>query len=567
MDQIAGIKEWEQKDWKVWTLSADGQQKTRTVHDAVAEALIACGTECLFGLIGDANLFMVDSLVRNHNVRYVPATHEANAVLMAIGYAQRTGRTGVATITHGPALTNAMTALVEGAKGAIPMVLICGDTPPDNLQHLQKIDQRELVAATGAGFVELRKPETVVDDIATAFRRAHLERRPIVLNMRVDLQWEVCSAVPGKLRMPETRAPAPTGTDLDEALGIIAGARRPIILAGRGATGKEAREALIRLARQIEAPLATTLKASGLFEGESWNLGIFGGLSHPATVELIMQSDCIIAFGASLSRHTTESGSFVRGKRIVQIMQRATDLASNVVPTIGLVGDAALTADVMCEMLREAEIEPSGFASGEGPKRANVIAEAAAKKRVSAPGAVDLDTALARLNEVVPARRTVATDLGRFCTTAWLAFPVVGPERFIHTAHFAAIGLGLGEAIGAAIAAPGEPVIMVAGDGGFMLGGLSEIATAVREKLDLIMVICNDGSYGAEHIQFTNRAMNPALSMIGSRDFAAIARSLGAAGVSVQSEADIQTACDAIRHRSGPLLIDLKLDANDVPMR
>ncbi|MFB9949019.1 thiamine pyrophosphate-binding protein [Rhizobium puerariae] len=545
----------------------NGGQSSRTVHEVVADTLAACGAECLFGLIGDGNLFMVDSFVRSKKGRYIPATHEAAAVLMALGHAQRTGRTGVATITHGPALTNALTALTEGVKGGIPLVLVCGDTPPDNLQHLQKINQRELIAAAGAGFVELRKPETVAEDIATAFRRACLERRPVVLNMRVDLQWEPSSSIPMKLRMPETRALVPTSADLDEALGIIASARRPIILAGRGAAGTEAREALIRLSRQIEAPLTTTLKASGLFEGEAWNLGVFGGLSHPVAVELIMQSDCIIAFGASLSRHTTESGSFVRGKCVIQIMSRATDLATNVVPQIGIVGDPALTADIMCEMLRGAEIEPSGFATGEAPKLENVIAQAAGRQDNLPDGVVDLDTALVKLNEAVPSDRTLVTDLGRFVTTAWLAFPVRAPEKFIHTVHFGAIGFGLGQAIGAAVGSAGEPTVMVAGDGGFMLGGLSEISTAVREKLDLIIVICNDASYGAEHIQFTNRSMSPALSLIGSPDFAGIARSMGAAGISVRSAKDIETACEAVRQRSGPLLIDLKLGANHVPMR
>ena len=562
-----GNKKRELRNRKVQILSANGRTTSRVVHEVVAETLISYGTECLFGLIGDANLFMVDSFVKNRDVRYIAATHEASAVLMALGYAQRTGRIGVVTITHGPALTNAITALAEGAKGGIPVVLVCGDTPPDNLQHLQNINQRELIAASGAGFVELRKPETVAEDIATAFRKAQLERRPIVLNMRVDLQWESCDVAPTKLRMPETRALVPASEDLDEALGIIAGARRPIILAGRGAASADAREALIKLARQIEAPLATTLKASGLFEGEPWNLGVFGGLSHPATVDLIVQSDCIIAFGASLSRHTTEQGSFVRGKRIIQIMSRPTDLASNVVPTIGLVGDAALMANAMCDMLQAADIEPSGFAVGEPPQRDSVIEQAASKPKALPAGVVDIDFALARLNNATPPVRTLVTDLGRFVTTAWLAFPVNAPENIIHTVNFGAIGLGLSQAIGAAIGSSGEPVVMVAGDGGFMLGGLSEISTAVRENLALIIVVCNDNSYGAEHIQFTNRSMNPELSMIRSPDFAAIAKAMGAAGVTVRSEADLDVACNAISNLSGPLLIDLKLDANHIPMR
>jgi acetolactate synthase-1/2/3 large subunit len=538
----------------------------RPVHALVAESLLAHGTQVLFGLIGDANLFMVDSFVRTFGGRYVGATHEAHAVLMALGFAQARDTVGVATITHGPALTNAMTALVEGVKGNIPLVLICGDTPPENLHHLQKIQQRELIAATGASFVELRTPETTADDVALAFRRAQLERRPVVLNMRVDLQWQQTSARPLVLRLPETRTVVPAGADLDDALGIIAGARRPIVLAGRGAIATQARTALIKLARQIEAPLATTLKASGLFEGEPWNLGVFGSLSNPATVEQILQSDCIIAFGASLSRHTTETGALLKGKRVIQVMSRATDIGTVSVPDIGIVGDPALTADLMTEMLRAAAIPASGFASGDPPVKSSVL-ERGARAAAGSEGLVAMDPALLALNEAIPADRTVVTDLGRFVTTAWLAFPVTSPLALVNTAHYGAIGCGLGAAIGAALAEPDRPTLLAAGDGGFALGGLSEMLTAVRHKLDLIIVICNDASYGAEHIQFTNRAMDPGLSMIGSTDFAAIARSMGAAAVTVDSDEALAAACSAIQTRSGPLVIDLKLDANRIPMR
>jgi thiamine pyrophosphate-dependent acetolactate synthase large subunit-like protein len=543
------------------------ERKTdQTVHQMLAEALSSHGVKCLFGLVGDANLFMVDSFIRSYQGRYVAAAHEASAVLMALGHAQVTGEVGVATITHGPALTNAMTALAEGVKGGVSMVLLCGDTPPEDLQHLQKINQRELVAASGAGFVELRSPETAAQDIAVAFRRAAVERRPIVFNMRVDLQWQTCTTEPIVFRIPDTRTVVPQADDLDQALGIIAAARRPIILAGRGAISMEARSALLKLSERIEAPLATTLKASGLFHGERWNLGVFGGLSHPDTVDIIMRSDCVIAFGASLSRHTTESGSFLRGKRVIQVMQRPEDIGFRTEPTIGIVGDPAPTADLMREMLEAADIPPSGHAPevmADWPiaNRAVSVTPSTTRK-----GTVDIHEALTSLDAAVPSSRILVTDLGRFVTSAWRAFPVETPRAIVHTVHFGAIGCGLGEAIGAAVASEGRPTLLVSGDGGFMMGGLTELGTAVREKLDLIIVICNDGSYGAEHIQFTNRSMDPSLSMINSPDFVAIAQAIGAEAVKICSREGIDLACKAIATRSGPLVIDLKLDPDCIPM-
>src|SRR4051812_28609058 len=157
-------------------------------YEAVAKALVDQGVDTVFGLIGDANLFMVDALVRQHDVRYVAATHEAAVTLMALGYGRASGTLGVGTITHGPALTNAMTALVEGVRSRTPLLLVAGDTDPADPTHLQNIDQQALVEAAGAGFERIRSADTIAADVATAMRRARAEGRPVVLDMPVDIE-------------------------------------------------------------------------------------------------------------------------------------------------------------------------------------------------------------------------------------------------------------------------------------------------------------------------------------------------------------------------------------------
>lgn len=540
------------------------QPSATTVHQILAESLAAHGVRHLFGLIGDANLFMVDAFVRAGEGRYVACTHEAAAILAAIGHAQAGGGTGVATITHGPALTNVITALVEGVKGCIPLVVLCGDTPPGDLEHLQKLDQRELIKATGAGFVELRSPATAASDLARAFRMAAVERRPVVLNMRVDLQWETAESAPPPVHaVPAIRAAIAEDDTFDEALGMIASARRPLILAGRGAIDPEARAAILDLARRLEAPVSTTLKAAGLFHGEPFDLGIFGTLSTPVAAEAILRSDCILAFGASLSWLTTVSGSYLKGRRVVQVLGDLQDNSRRTEPGITLIADPALTARRMIEVLDMAEIAPSGNAD-EG-LRQQLREEAAAFAippgfAPTAPGTVDLIPALRRIDAALPADRVLVTDLGRFVSSAWKALPVSAPRNLVYTAHFAAIGLGLAEAVGAAFAAADRTTVLVAGDGGFALGGVLELATAVREGLDLVVILCNDGSYGAEHIQFTRRGMDPAISMTAPPDFVALAGALRVAACRVSAPEDLRAALEIIAGRKGPVLIDLRLD-------
>ena len=146
-------------------------EEKMTMHTAIARALKELGVETLFGLMGDSNLFMCDSYVREQGGRYVSATHEANAVLMACGHAAMTGEIGVCTVTQGPAVSNAVTALIEGVKSSHRVVLLCGDTPMADPDHLQAIRQRTLIEGAGAGYLRIRSPQTAVADVSHAFRR------------------------------------------------------------------------------------------------------------------------------------------------------------------------------------------------------------------------------------------------------------------------------------------------------------------------------------------------------------------------------------------------------------
>lgn len=531
------------------------------VYQAIAQAVRHHDIGTMFGLMGDANLFMVDHYVRGCGARFVPAAHEGSSVLMALAFAHVSGTVGVATVTHGPALTNCVTALTEGARGNIPMVLMAGDTPVANPHHVQSIDQREVVKATGAGFEQMRSPETASRDVARAFYRARVERRPIVLNMPADFMW--CECVPERLVFPffDTPGYVPGGDALDEAIGMIASARRPLLLAGGGAV--DARDQLIRLADRLEAPLATTLKAKGLFTGHPYDMDIFGTLSTPAAYDLIAKADCLICFGAGLHDFTTDKGALLKGKRLVQIDVDARAIGRNFHPDAALVADAGLTADNIVHWLDEAEIPPSGFTHE--LDIAVLTAHPPGRTDRTGEGYVNYVWALGELEKALPENRILVTDGGRFMTEVWCRISVADPRSFVVTANFGSIGLGLQEAIGAGLAAPERPVVLFTGDGGFMMGGVNEFNTAVRLGQDLIVIVCNDSAYGAEHIQFLDRKMDPGLTQFNWPSFAAVATALGGHGIEIRSAEDFGTALDAIRTRDRPVLIDLRIDPNDVP--
>ena len=534
-------------------------------HDAVAQALVDHGVDTVFGVLGDGNLFIGENLQRQHDVNLVGATHEANAVCMAEGWAKATGRLGVATVTHGPGLTNTITALVEGVKNETPMLLVAGDTPVENEQHLQNLDQHALVVATGAGFQPVRNVETIAEDVSTAVRRAHAERRPIVVNVPLNIEWDEVDYEPRPaLNSPPVRL-APDPDQLESALGIIASSARPVILAGRGAVLSGAREVLIELGDALGAPLATSLLGTGFFSDQPFNLGIHGTLSHEVAGETLAMADCLIVFGASLNFFTTDYQSLLAGKRVVHVNLDPSHIDRHATVAAGVVGDATVVAEAMIALLKEAEHQPSSFRTADLEKKLQEFDLSDSYEDKSYDGAVDPRTLTRQLDAGLPQDRQVVVDAGRFMLDA-LTMSVPNPRDLVTSHGFGAIGLGMSTAIGAAVAHPTRPTVLCIGDGGYMMGGLTELSTAVHLGLDLIVIVYNDGSYGAEHIQLVTKGMDPAASLHEWPDFCAVAESMGCDTAKIASLDDIDAALEVVKNRQPgrPVLIEASTDPDVV---
>ena len=534
-------------------------------HDAVAQALVDHGVDTVFAVLGDGNLFIGESLERQHGVNLVGATHEANAVCMAEGWAKATGRLGVASVTHGPGLTNTITALVEGVKNGTPMVVVAGDTPIENEQHLQNLDQHALVVATGAGFQPIRNVDTIAEDVSTAIRRAHSEHRPVVINIPLNIEWDEVDYEPRPALTPTSQRLAADPDRLETAMGIIASSARPVIVAGRGAVKSGARDALIRLGDALGAPLATSLLATGFFQGEPFDLGIHGTLSHEIAGETFAMAACLVVFGAALNFFTTDYQTLLAGKRVVHVDLNPAHIDRHVTVDAGVVGDATLVAETMTEMLSAAEHQPSSFRTTELERKLQEFDPATAFEDQSYDGAVDPRTLTRRLDQALPKERQVVVDAGRFMLDA-LTLSVPDPMDLVTSHGFGAIGLGMSTAIGAAVARPTLPTVLCIGDGGYMMGGMTELSTAVHLGLDLIVVLYNDGSYGAEHIQLVTKGMDPSASTHEWPDFCAVAASMGCDTAKIDSLSDIDAAMDMVKNRTPgrPVLIEASIDPDVV---
>ncbi len=534
------------------------------VQDAVAQSLVDNGATDAFGVLGDGNVYIVHSFVHKLHGRFYAMTHESAAVAAAMGYARATGGLGVATVTHGPGLTNTITALIEATRERCPLLVVAGDTGATDKSNLQRLPQREMVIPTGAGFEQVRAAHTVSEDVAVAVHRAMEERRPVVLNVPADLLWQDAAYKP--LKGPRWHPPTPFSPDadsLDDVLGIIASCRRPVVLAGRGATHPRSREAILAFARLIGAPVATTLRARDLFQDDPFNLGIFGTLSHEVALSTIASADCIIAFGASLNRWTTVKRSLLKDKAVVQVDRDSSALHLHQAATAAVHGDAGAVAALMTQLLTDAGVGHKNYASAD---LANDLANRRADaffKDTSTEFSIDHRSAILRIDTAFPEDRNLVFDAGRFVVECYRLFHVAHPDGYHHPLNFGSMGLAMGTAVGAAVGS-GKPTLMVTGDGGFMMGGLAEFSTAVRYNLDLVAVVFNDGAYGAEYVQLLGHDMDPKLSTFTWPELAPLADSLGGRGYTARTLAELDKVLAQLPTRDRPILIDVKLDPERV---
>lgn len=535
------------------------------LREALARALVEDhGITTMFGVTGGGNLMIVDDYVFQSGGTLVRPVREDGAVLAALGYSHATGELGVATVSHGPGFTNAITALTEGARSRTPMLVIAGDTALTDRDNLQDIDQPPLVIASGCGLVQVNSASTGLVDLATAIRRAFAERRPIVLNIPNDvIESPVEEYVSHTRDRIDVQRVAPSAEALDQALGVIANARRPLVLAGWGAAVSGAREALVAFAERLGAPLATTLKAKGFFRGEPFDLGVFGSMASVTGGEAIGQADCIIAFGAGLNIYTTAHGALLEGKSVVQVDQFPGNLGRTFPATVEVVGDARTVAESMTEWLGAIDAPPSSYRSEALRERLAAYDPASEFDDLSGDGAVDLRTFMVRLDEMLPENRNVVTDGGRFVVAPMRYLNSYEPRAFLAPLAFGSIGLSLGAALGVAYGRPDAPTVLVTGDGGLMMN-LIEFTTAVREHLDLIVVVFNDRCYGTEYHVYQQRSDNPeqavALAKFDWPELAEVATALGGRGLAVRSLDDLDEVRKAIETRDRPLFLEVIVD-------
>ena len=518
----------------------------------------------VFGLMGDANLGYLGAFMEKESGHYIAAALEGGAVSMADGWARATGEVGVASVTHGPALTNTLTALTEAAKSGSGLVLI-GGSPPEVDGHFQYVDIEGFARFAGAAFVKVRQERELLRMLDKAFTRAAQDAIPVVLDIPLDLLRKEVEYRAPKIAPAIGRRVRPDSDSVDEALAALVFAKRPLLIAGRGAVTSQAREEILALSRMLNAPVMTTLLAKDYFDGEPENLGIHGTLSTGVALSYMADVDVVMSFGASLNSFTTDKFELLKDRVLIQADINPAALSSNGPADQVIVADAKMLAQDMLERLEESEL---------GSDRAGYMDTIAAApdreakdlyESTTGDGFIDMRDATSWFSDVLPEGAMQVCDVGRFVYSTWPHI-TVDTERWAYIGAFGSIGLGTAAAVGAAAARPETPTGLYVGDGGLMQG-LIELNTAVRHNLPLVIMVLNDQCYGAEYLKLDYFGSKVDWATFEWPSFADVARGLGAHAIRATSMDDLEPAAEAIRAGQFPLLIEVIADPHKVANR
>lgn len=529
-----------------------------TVSSAIAE-VITTRTGHVFGLMGNGNAHLVSHLTAA-GFPFTSARHESATVAMADAYYRATGLVGVATTTYGAGFTNTYTALAEARLARIPLVLVVGDAPTTGSRSFD-IDQ--VGASTAVGVTTLT---VSIDDAFAmthrAFELAILTFQPVVLAVPYDLansplsECSITEAVP----LPAKPVWAPPAEDLDRIAEIIQGAKRPLILAGRGVLLDHASEALTALGDRIGALYMTSVMATNIIDSP-WNLGIAGGFTRAHRLVIAQQADVVLVAGASLNSFQTRYGTlFGDGAQIIRIDNELE--IPNPQVTVYLRSDLRHGLTELTRRIRQVEGPKTWRASS--PEVATDVFRSADPVEDSAEfgsdGRLNPRAVVAELEDILPAERSVVMDGGHFMGWAPMYLTVPDPYAMVLVGTaFQSIGLGFGSAAGVSAARPDRTTVFITGDGGGLMG-LADMETFLRTTRRGVVVVLNDSAYGAELHQYAAKGLDATAMLIDEVDFAAVGRALGAYGAKVKSLADLAVLSDWLAtHDQGVFVLDVAI--------
>lgn len=527
--------------------------------DLFVKALEAEGVEYIFGIPGEENLDFLDSL-RNSKIRLILTRHEQAAGFMAATYGRLTGRAGVCLATLGPGATNFVTAAAYGQLGALPMLMITGQKPIKTSKQgkFQIVDVVEMMKPLTKYTQQIVGGDNIPSRVHEAFRLAEEERPGAThLELPEDIARDETDA--DLLPKRHVRRPIAEQKSIHQAVEALQKAKHPLLLIGAGANRKQTARMLRDFVDEFQIPFFSTQMGKGVLdERDPLFLGNAALSDGDFLHRAIAHSDLILNVGHDVVEKPPFFMHVDDGRTVIHVNFRTAEVDPVYFPQVEVVGDIANSVWQIKQALTAQEHWDFNYFLKIRERVEAHLLEGADDPRFP----IYPQRLVADIRKVMPDDGIIALDNGVY--KIWFArnYRAHLPNTVLLDNALATMGAGLPSALAAQIVFPGRRVMAICGDGGFLMNS-AEMETAVRLKLNLIVLILRDNAYGMIKWKQSNMGFPNWGLDFGNPDFVKYAESYGAHGHRVASAEALAPLLEQCYQAGGVHLVEAPMDYSE----
>ena len=526
--------------------------------DALVATLKAHGIDRIFCVPGESYLAFLDALHDEPAIQLITCRHEGGAGFMAVADAKLTGRPGVCLVSRAPGAMNAAIAVHTAQQDAVPLLLLVGQVTraERGRKALQEMDYRPTFADSAKLVVEIDDPSLLAE---TAARLLHVARSgipgPVVLSMPEDMQDELARGGPAEPRPLPSARPEPDA--VARVARAIAGAKKPLLIAGHLVHGDAARASLQRVAERLRVPVAVSFRHQDLFTNDHPLFAAYLGYKIPPShVAELAAADLVVAIGTRLGDITTQGFCFPTAPRptqtLIHVLPDATELGRVYQTDDAIVADPVAFLDALAAL-------PA--ASADAPRDTWITHLASVRTKLAqwqaepASDGLIFGHLVRALAQQLPHDAMIATDAGTFTTWLHRYFPFRASHRMLAPIS-GAMGFGVPGATAAGLREPTRTSVVLVGDGGYLMTG-NELATAQRYGVPIKIFLADNGAYGSirlnQEVAYPTRVIGTSLT---SPDFVKLGEAFGALAIGVTRAEEVDAAvARALAHKGAAMVV------------
>ena len=545
----------------------------------IVQSLKAEGVEYVFGYPGGAVIEIYDALFQLNKFKHILVRHEQAAVHAADAYARVSGKVGVALVTSGPGVTNALTGIATAYSDSIPLVVISGQVGNSLIgtDAFQEVDTVGITRPCVKHNFLVTNIAELADTIKKAFQIAASGRPgPVV----VDIPKDVTQAM-AKFSYPQedvfirSYQPVVQGHigQIKKAVQMLASAKRPIIYFGGGVVLGNASEEMTKFVRMIGAPCAGTLMGLGAYPSSDRQFLGMLGMHGTYEANLAMQNaDVVLAIGARFDDRviSVPSKFFEKAKKIIHIDVDPSSIAKRVKVDIPIVGDVK---NVLSEMIQLWGKQESAPAADSLDKWWKSIEEWRSRNCLWFDNESEIikpQYVIQKLAEITNNSAIITSDVGQHQMFTAQYYPFERPRQWLNSGGLGTMGVGLPYAIGAKLAAPDQDVFCITGEGSIQMN-IQELSTCFQYRVPVNIVTLNNGYLGMvrqwQELYYGNRESETYFDSLP--DFVKLAEAYGHIGIRVDKKSDVEGALlEALNQKDRLVFLDFLTDKkqNVLPM-